>query len=112
MIPEITNLVVVPIVLSYRKCFNHRPSTLFDYITRKSGQVHFIEVASCFKKRLKQTQLEFAKYLNIPIVILFIRPNLKEYRLIYPKTPDVSATSTLYGSTIQQIPQQYLMEET
>jgi hypothetical protein len=92
--------------------FNPYSTFLFDYIARKSGQVHFIEVASCFKKRLKQTQLKVAKYLNIPIVILFIRPNLKEYRLIYPKTPDVSATSTLYESSIQQIPQEYLMEET
>jgi len=84
---------------------------LFDYLGRKDGQIYFIEITTAHKKNLKKTQLDFAKYFNIPIIILFIRPNLTQYRLIYPKTRNVHAESILYNIKIQQIPQEYLMEE-
>jgi hypothetical protein len=82
----------------------HPPAIFaFDYLAKKNGQIHFIEVTSGFKKTLKKPQIELANYFGFPIMILFIKPDLTKYRLVLPKFRNVCVITKKSDAPLKEI---------
>jgi hypothetical protein len=88
----------------FKDIFQPPATFTFDYLARKNGQIHFIEVTSGFKKALKKPQIELANYLGLPIMILFIKPDLTKYRLVTPKFRNVCVITKKSDEPLKEVP--------
>lgn len=51
----------------------------FDYLAKKNGKTYAIEVTTSPTRQIRAYPLKLAKYLELKIMLIFVRPNLKEY---------------------------------
>jgi hypothetical protein len=84
----------------------------FDYLCKKNGQIYAVEVTTDWKREIKPNKLRLLLFTGWICLFLFIRPSLKEYRLVTVTNPTYRWVSAFSQADlgIQQIPQQYIEE--
>lgn len=55
------------------------PNFPFDFLVKKDGNISAVEVSTYPRKTISNWLKEFLTFLDIDIIFLFIKPNLKEY---------------------------------
>lgn len=85
----------------------------FDYFGNLHGKLYLIDATIYCRKQLRPHHSAIARFLKFRVAILFIRPSLTHYSLVEVEAERIKKFRkiTVKPSKIQQIPQEYLVEE-
>ena len=56
--------------------------SVFDYYARKDGGICGIDVTTAVKKELRKQHRQMARYFNLRIFLLFVKPDFTLYHLV------------------------------
>ena len=54
----------------------------FDALCKKNNQIYAVEVTTSPERVFKKSKYQFMDYFKLPLLLFFVKPNLKEYWLI------------------------------
>ena len=80
--------------LSYTNIYRPTKNFYFDALCKKDKKLFAVEITTSRKKTSKKHRKEFLQYLDIPLLLFFVKPNLKEYWLL--KVDKVNSSSFEY----------------
>ena len=88
----------------FKEVFQVNGAFPFDLLAKKNENIHLVEVTTCYKKRLKDHQIKLAKYCQYPIVLIFIKPDFTEYKVVVnPKYRNTFVFSTFQNEPIKSL---------